>query len=205
MQPINFMFLDVLNISASFICMILKLPQIALLAHVKCTKGVSLRALLMELAGYIVFATYQRHHGSPIATYLEYPILVVQDSILLLLILHYDGNMRLSPIYSLAYVVGWQLLTLQGWIIDLALSFCTFLSGSSKFTQLQCLWSTGEAGQISALTWGLATYTCIARIFTTLLTTGDRVVLTRFVVLTALNGWVFLTVLYYRWRVKKLA
>ncbi|KAL2081779.1 hypothetical protein ACEWY4_021597 [Coilia grayii] len=201
----SFVLLDVLNISATLICMILKLPQIALLATVKCTKGVSIRALLLELTGYIVFATYQKHHGSPIATYLEYPILVVQDSILLLLILHYDGNLRLSPIYSVVFVVGWQLLTLQGWIIDLALSLCTVLSGSSKFAQLWCLWASGEAGQISALTWGMATYTCIARIFTTILTTGDLQVVLRFCVLTALNGWVCLAVLYYRWRGKKLA
>ncbi|XP_031437537.1 solute carrier family 66 member 3-like [Clupea harengus] len=197
--------LNTLNMSATLICMVLKLPQIILLGNAKSTKGVSLRALLLELTGYIVFASYQKHHGFPIATYLEYPILVAQDSILLLLILHLDGNLWQSLIYSLVFVTGWQLLTWQSWIIDLALSFCTFISGSSKFTQLQCLWASGDAGQVSALSWALSTCTCIARIFTTILSTGDLQVLLRFCVLTTLNGWVFLTVVYYKWHGKKLA
>lgn len=194
--------LSALNVSASLICMVLKLPQIILLANAKSTKGVSLRALLMELTGYIVFATYQRHHGSPISTYLEYPVLVAQDSVLLLLMLHYNGHIKHILLYSFLFAIGWELLTLEDWIIDLALSLCTFISGSSKYTQLQCLWAAGEAGQVSALTWAMSTYTCVARIFTTLLTTGDRQVLLRFLVLTSLNGWVLLTVVLYRWRGK---
>ncbi|XP_076129036.1 solute carrier family 66 member 3-like [Alosa pseudoharengus] len=201
----SFTLLSTINISATLICMVLKVPQIFLLLNTKCTKGVSLRALLLEITGYIVFATYQKHHGYPIATFLEYPIMVAQDSVLLLMMLHYDGNLWQSLIYSLAYVVGWQLLSLQGWIIDLALSFCTFISGSSKFSQLQCLWASGDAGQVSALTWAMATYTCIGSIFTTISTTGDLKVLLRFFVLTTLNGWVFVTIVYYRLRGKKLA
>lgn len=47
----SFTLLNTLNISATLICMVLKLPQIILLTHAKSTKGVSLRALLLELTG----------------------------------------------------------------------------------------------------------------------------------------------------------
>lgn len=40
-------------------------------------------------------------------------------------------------------------------------SLCTFISAASKFAQLQCLWKSKDAGQVSALTWGMATYTCV--------------------------------------------
>ena len=43
--------LNTLNMSATLICMVLKLPQIILLGNAKSTKGVSLRALLLELTG----------------------------------------------------------------------------------------------------------------------------------------------------------
>ncbi|KAG9336880.1 hypothetical protein JZ751_003228 [Albula glossodonta] len=120
---------------------------------------------------FIVFITYQMYYDYPPPTYLEYPILIAQ---------------------------GWQLLTVQKWIIDLAMSLCTFISAGSKFAQLQCLWESKDSGQVSALSWGMATYTCLARVFTTVVTTGDMQVLVRFIVMTVLNGWVTAVVLYYR-------
>ncbi|KAG9339666.1 hypothetical protein JZ751_023312 [Albula glossodonta] len=161
------------NLSAMLSCMVLKLPQIFLLMKVKSTKGVSLQALLLELTGYLVFMTYQMYHEYPIPTYLEYPVLIAQDTILLLLILHYNGNLRQSVVYSAMFVGGWQLLTLQGWIIDLAMSLCTFISAGSKFAQLQCLWRSKDSATVSAASWTMSFYTCMVRIFTTIMTTGD--------------------------------
>ncbi|XP_057716282.1 solute carrier family 66 member 3 isoform X2 [Corythoichthys intestinalis] len=148
--------------------------------------------------GYIVFVTYQVYYDYPPPTYLEYPILIAQDVVLLLLILLYDGRLQNSLVYSVVFVVGWRLLTVEKWIIDFAMSLCTFISAASKFAQLQCLWKSKDAGQVSALTWGLATYTCATRIYTTMATTGDMQVLVRFIVMTFLNLWVLLSVLYYR-------
>ncbi|KAG5847180.1 hypothetical protein ANANG_G00123290, partial [Anguilla anguilla] len=196
--------LHVANLSTMLSCMVLKLPQIFLLTKLKSTKGVSLRALLLELTGYIVFVTYQMSYEYPLPTYMEYPVLISQDTILLFLILHYNGNLRQSVIYSTMFVGGWQLLTRQKWILDLAMSLCTFISAGSKFVQLQCLWESKDSSRISALSWTMSTYTCMARIFTTVMTTGDLQVMARFIVMTALNVWVTATVLYYKQGGKKL-
>ncbi|XP_034530168.1 solute carrier family 66 member 3 [Notolabrus celidotus] len=190
--------LHVANFSTLFLCMVLKFPQIFVLMRAKSTTGVSLNSLLLELTGFIVFVTYQMYYDYPPPTYLEYPILIAQDVILLLLILHYNGSLRQSLVYALVFVGGWRLLTLDKWIIDLAMSLCTFISAGSKFAQLQCLWRSKDAGQVSALSWGMATYTCMARIYTTTVTTGDMQVLVRFIAMTLLNMWVLLTVLYYQ-------
>ncbi|XP_035023678.1 solute carrier family 66 member 3 [Hippoglossus stenolepis] len=196
MQPDTL--LHVANVSTLFMCMVLKFPQIFVLIRVKSSSGVSLPSLLLELTGYIVFVTYQMYYDYPPPTYLEYPILIAQDAILLLLILHYSGSLPQSLIYTLVFVGGWRLLTVEKWIIDLAMSLCTFISAASKFAQLQCLWRSKDAGQVSALSWSMATYTCMARIYTTMVTTGDMQVLVRFIVMTLLNLWVLLTVLYYQ-------
>ncbi|XP_053289795.1 solute carrier family 66 member 3 [Pleuronectes platessa] len=190
--------LHVANVSTLFVCMVLKFPQIFVLIRVKSSSGVSLPSLLLELTGYIVFVTYQMYYDYPPPTYFEYPILIAQDAILLLLILHYSGSLQQSLLYTLVFVGGWRLLTVEKWIIDLAMSLCTFISGASKFAQLQCLWRSKDAGQVSALSWSMATYTCMARIYTTMVTTGDMQVLVRFIVMTLLNLWVLLTVLYYQ-------
>ncbi|KAF1375142.1 hypothetical protein PFLUV_G00236400 [Perca fluviatilis] len=192
------MLLHTANFSTLFVCMVLKFPQIFVLMRAKSTAGVSLNSLLLELIGYIVFVTYQMYYDYPPPTYLEYPILIAQDAILLLLILHYDGSLRHILIYTLLFVGGWRLLTVEKWIIDLAMSLCTFISAASKLAQLQCLWRSKDAGQVSALSWAMATYTCMARIYTTTVTTGDMQVLVRFIAMTLLNMWVLLTVLYYQ-------
>lgn len=190
--------LHVANFSTLFVCMVLKFPQIFVLMRAKSTTGVSLNSLLLELIGFIVFVTYQMYYDYPPPTYLEYPILIAQDVILLLLILHYNGSLRQSLVYTLVFVGGWRLLTVDKRIIDMAMSLCTFISAGSKFAQLQCLWRSKDAGQVSALSWAMATYTCMARIYTTTVTTGDMQVLVRFIVMTSLNLWVLLTVLYYQ-------
>lgn len=190
--------LHVANFSTLFVCMVLKFPQIFVLMRAKSSTGVSLNSLLFELVGYIVFVTYQMYYDYPPPTYLEYPILIAQDVILLLLILRYNGSLRQSLIYIFVFVGGWRLLTLDKWIIDSAMSVCTFISAASKFLQLQCLWKSKDAGQVSTLTWALATYTCMARIYTAAVTTGDMQVLVRFIVMTLLNMWVLLTILYYQ-------
>ncbi|XP_027855816.1 solute carrier family 66 member 3 [Xiphophorus couchianus] len=192
--------LHIANFSTLFMCMVLKFPQIFVLMRAKRSTGISLNSLLLELTGFIVFVTYQMYYDYPPPTYLEYPILIAQDVILLLLILYYNGSLRQSLVYALLLVGGWRLLTVERWIIDLAMSLCTFISAASKLTQLQCMWSSKDAGQVSALSWGMATYTCMARIYTTSVTTGDRQVLVRFVAMTLLNFWVLLTVTYYQRR-----
>ncbi|MEQ2232214.1 hypothetical protein ILYODFUR_008872 [Ilyodon furcidens] len=192
--------LHIANFSTLLVCMVLKFPQIFVLMRAKCSTGISLNSLLLELIGFIVFVTYQMYYDYPPPTYLEYPILIAQDVFLLLLILHYNGSLRQSLVYALLLVGGWRLLTVERWIIDLAMSLCTFISAASKFAQLQCMWSSKDAGQVSALSWAMATYTCMARIYTTTVTTGDMQVLVRFVAMTLLNLWVLLTVIYYQQR-----
>ncbi|KAG9282474.1 PQ-loop repeat-containing protein 3 [Astyanax mexicanus] len=196
--------LQSLNLSTLLACSVLKVPQIALLTRTKSPKGISQRGLVLELLGYIVFTTYEMYHEYPLEAYLEYPALIAQDTVLFLLILHYGGNLRQSLIYSLLFVGVSQLLTLKSWIIDSAMSLCTSMSASSRFAQLQCLWQTKDAGQVSALTWAMSTYTCMARILTTVLTSGDLKVLLRFVIMSTLNGWVLATVVFYKWSGGKL-
>ncbi|XP_051945718.1 solute carrier family 66 member 3-like [Xyrauchen texanus] len=186
------------NFSTLFVCMVLKFPQIFVLMRAKATNGVSLNSLLLELVGFIVFMSYQMYYDYPPLTYLEYPILIAQDVVVLLLILHYNRNMKHSLIYATVFVGGWQLLTVQKWVIDLAMSLCTLISAGSKLAQLQCLWRSKDSGQVSTLTWGLATYTCLTRIFTTMITTGDTQVLIRFVIMSILNMWVTATVIQYK-------
>ncbi|XP_032509340.1 solute carrier family 66 member 3 isoform X2 [Phocoena sinus] len=151
---------------------------------------------------FLVFLRYQCYYEYPLLTYLEYPILVAQDLILLLCVFHFKGDVKQAAPYIVLCVSAWFILTLQKWIIDLAMNLCTFISAASKFAQLQYLWKSRDSGAVSAATWSLASYTCAARIMTTLMTTSDLTILIRFVIMLALNTWVAATILHYQTDVK---
>ncbi|KAM5262972.1 solute carrier family 66 member 3 isoform 2-T2 [Ctenodactylus gundi] len=178
------------NWSTLGVCATLKLPQIYAQLAARSARGISLSSLLLELAGFLVFLRYQCYYGNPLLTYLEYPVLIAQDAVLLLCVFHFNGNVKQAAPYVAVFVSSWFVLSLQKWIIDLAMNLSTFISAASKFAQLQYLWRTQDAGAASALTWGLAAYTCA--------------VLLRFVVMLALNIWVTTTVLRYRKTVAKV-
>ncbi|XP_068925015.1 solute carrier family 66 member 3 isoform X1 [Petaurus breviceps papuanus] len=186
------------NWSTLLVCMVIKVPQIFALLSAKSSRGVSLKSLLLELAGFLVFLRYQSYYSYPLLTYLEYPILIAQDVILLLCVFHYNGSMNQAIPYIAVFLGGWYLLALQKWIIDLAMNLCTFISAASKFAQLQYLWEARDSGAVSALTWSLSAYTCATRVITTLMTTQDLMVLVRFLIMLALNIWVTATILRYR-------
>lgn len=186
------------NWSTLVVCMVLKFPQILSVMAARSAEGLSLGSVLLEVTGFLVFLRYHMYYEYPMETYLEYPILIAQDAVLLLFILYYSGSMQNALSYAGMFFGLWNVLVLKKWLIDIALNLCTLISASSKFLQLQHLWRTQDSGQASALTWGMATYTCATRIFTTLVTTGDIAVLVRFIVMLILNCWVVFTILRYR-------
>ncbi|NXG23559.1 PQLC3 protein, partial [Grallaria varia] len=190
--------LDVAHWSTWAVCAVMKLPQLAAVLAAGSAQGLSVSSLLLELAGFLVFLRYQVYYGYPLQTYLEYPIIIAQDVLLLLCILYFHGKTRRALFFAVIFWGAWYMLTLQKWIIDLAMNLCTFISASSKLVQLQCLWQTKDSGQVSALTWSMSAYTCATRIFTTAVTTNDLAVLIRFITMLILNLWVTATILHYR-------
>ncbi|XP_044274033.1 solute carrier family 66 member 3 isoform X6 [Varanus komodoensis] len=112
---------DVANWSTILACLVLKLPQGVALLAAKSARGVSLESLLLELSGFIVCLRYMSYYNYPLPTYVEYPIIIVQDVILLLFVLHYTGKMKHALPYTVIFVAGWYMLSLQKWIIDLSM------------------------------------------------------------------------------------
>ncbi|XP_040478725.1 solute carrier family 66 member 3 isoform X1 [Ursus maritimus] len=109
------------NWSTLGVCSALKLPQISAVLAARSARGISLPSLLLELAGFLVFLRYQCYYEYPLLTYLEYPILIAQDVLLLLCVFHFNGNVKGAAPYLAAFVASWFVLPLQKWIIDLAM------------------------------------------------------------------------------------
>uniref|UniRef100_A0A8C9G9I1 Solute carrier family 66 member 3 n=1 Tax=Pavo cristatus TaxID=9049 RepID=A0A8C9G9I1_PAVCR len=87
--------LDILSWSSRKIC--------RCLVHLRAGAVVSLCAVMLFyvfLSSFVVFLRYQIYYDYPLQTYLEYPIIIAQDVILLLLILHFSGNMKQALLYA---------------------------------------------------------------------------------------------------------
>uniref|UniRef100_A0A672U0P8 Solute carrier family 66 member 3 n=1 Tax=Strigops habroptila TaxID=2489341 RepID=A0A672U0P8_STRHB len=146
------------------VCAVIKLPQLAAVLAAGSARGVSAGSLLLELAGFLVFLRYQIYYGYPLQTYLEYPIIIAQDVILLLCILHFNGNKKRALFYAVTYPLksgNFGACSLSGSSLHNSDdNLCTFISAASKLAQLRCLWETKDSGQVSALTWSMSAYTC---------------------------------------------
>ncbi|NXS07538.1 PQLC3 protein, partial [Neodrepanis coruscans] len=121
----------------------------------------------ISLFSFLVFLRYQIYYGYPLKTYLEYPIIIAQDAILLLCILRFHRKTKRALLFAVIFWVGWYMLTLHKWIIHMAMNLCTFISAASKLVQLWCLWQTRDSGEVSALTWSLSAYTCASKLWAT--------------------------------------
>ncbi|NWV32372.1 PQLC3 protein, partial [Grantiella picta] len=187
--------LDLVHLTTWAVCAVIKLPQLAAVLRARSASGLSVGSLLLELAGFLVFLRYQVYYDYPLETYLEYPIIMAQDVILLYCILHFSGQRKRALFFAVIYWGAWYMLTLQKWVIDLAMNLCTFISAASKLVQLQHLWQTKDSGQASALTWGMSAYTCASKLLTTWC---EVLILIRFIIMLILNIWVTATILHYR-------
>ncbi|NXK68477.1 PQLC3 protein, partial [Sylvietta virens] len=159
--------LDLVHLTTWAVCAVIQLPQLVAVLRAGSAWGLSLSSLLLELAGYLVFLRYQVYYDYPLETYLEYPIIIAQDVILISCIMYFNGKARRAFFYAVLFWGGWYMLTLQECIIDLAMNLCTFVSAASKLVQLQHLWQSKDSGQASALTWGMSVYTCVGKRQTT--------------------------------------
>lgn len=66
---------------------------------------VSLCAVMfcISLFSLLVFLRYQIYYGYPLETYLEFPVVIAQDVILLSCIMHFSGKVRRACFYALMY------------------------------------------------------------------------------------------------------
>ncbi|XP_022235335.1 PQ-loop repeat-containing protein 3-like [Limulus polyphemus] len=84
------------SVSSTLCCIILKVPQIVALAKSKTIRGISISSVLLEFWLYSTMVSYAYANKYPFTAFSEYPFLVIQDFILLLMILHYSKSFGVS-------------------------------------------------------------------------------------------------------------
>nr|CAH0100327.1 unnamed protein product [Daphnia galeata] len=160
------------NISKIVLCIILKVPQIIHLVNSKSTTGLSLPGTLLELTTFTIGLCYNAFNGYALSSYLEYPFLVGQDLLVLILVLHYRS--QISPKWFAAFgaysAVVYALIAgmFPAALLVTLMSLCTPISAMSKLAQLRAMYTSQNSECVSVLTWSIAVYMGLTRIITTL-------------------------------------
>jgi len=124
-------------------------------------------------------------------SYLEYPFLVVQDVLLLGIVLYYSNQLGLSSLAAFGVYSSIIYAFLSGMVpmsvVITLMSLSTPVAAMSKIAQLRSLHQSQNSDSVSLLTWSIAVYTTITRIFTTVSQSIDIPLLTNYSVSLILN------------------
>ncbi|ESO83862.1 hypothetical protein LOTGIDRAFT_132691 [Lottia gigantea] len=179
---------------------IVKLPQVIKILRAKSGEGISLPAVTLELIAITASLSYGFAHGFPFSSYGEAGFLVFQTAIIAFLVLLFSGK-TVSGLGYIAVYVG-ILAYLLSPSVNMSLLAGLQASGAgivaiSKMIQAHANFKNGSTGQLSAVTVFLLFFGSVARIFTSIQETGDKLVIFQYVVSTAFNGLIVAQMIYY--------
>ncbi|KAJ8681577.1 hypothetical protein QAD02_017369, partial [Eretmocerus hayati] len=148
---------DALSLITIGMCLVLKVPQITKLLNSKSAVGISMTSILLELASYSIVLCYNILNGYAYLSYLEYPIILVQEYVLIYLVLRYSKHLNIGSLLaaSLYFLIciGFLTQVIPKKTLTLLLPFCTPISASSKVAQLIAIFRAKNADSISPITW----------------------------------------------------
>lgn len=193
---------DLLSLITIASCLVIKVPQIRTIQATKSARGISVVALMLELFSYTTMMSYNYINDYAILSYLEYPILLIQEYVLIYLVLKYNGLLGTRTFAAaIAYVlIGLCVLTkiMPLWILATLVPFCTPIGATSKIMQLIAIVRAKDSSAISLTTWALSAFTNSTRIYTVMVESGDLMLLGNFTISFLLSSSVFLAAYIYK-------
>jgi len=185
-----------------------KLPQVLKVMSSGSGEGISLLGVLLELTALTMTTAYSYSQGFPFSSYGESVFLSAQTSLIALFVLWFGGSALLSVLFAAVYGGAVFALAQPGLVpaevlwYGQAANIPMVLVG--KMLQVISNYRNGHTGQLSAVTVFLLAAGAIIRVFTSIQETGDRVVISTYIVSSAVNMLLLLQVIYY-WNAKPAA
>jgi len=183
-------------------CGISKVPQIQRVKETRNTNGLSVVGILMELYCHGLNTGFFILSGYPLINYLEYPLLLTQNLILLLLTGSVNRNLHTSILQSLAIIlfissIGVGLVPRS--IVLGALSLNGLIGVSAKIAQIQSIRRAGNSDSVSYTFYLINILTSGMRVYTNLMLPSweTRVVFNLAIVMVA-NVVVCITIFLYK-------
>ncbi|KAH8302022.1 hypothetical protein KR044_001899 [Drosophila immigrans] len=220
---------DLLSLITVSSCLVIKVPQINTIRENKSSKGethayayemllpltnsllsflsgISVFGLCLELFSYTVMMSYNYTSGYDFLSYMEYPILLLQEYVLIYYAFKYQDLLgKRTQIFAVFYVTLATLIYLKLFpiiILTFLVPFCTPIGATSKVLQLIAILRTKDASSVSRTTWALSAFTNMTRIYTVYVQSHDVMLLSNFLISTFLSSAVFLAACVYKKKTK---
>ena len=199
---------DFLSLVTIGLCFVLKIPQILNLLSAKSADQISILGLLLELTSYTVMTSYNYTNGYSVLSYLEYPVILSQEYILIFLVLKYLNKINtfsvLAAVFYFAVSTCFALQIIPKIVLTFLAPMCTPISVSSKIVQLLAIFRAKNADTVSPITWFISAFTNLTRVFTIWMDSADILLLGNFTISVILSSSIMFTAIHYRWhRVKQ--
>ncbi|KAE9367206.1 polyketide synthase [Stipitochalara longipes BDJ] len=180
---------------------IVKVPQILKLINSKSSEGISFLSYLLETSAYLISLAYNVRQGFPFSTYGETSLIMAQNVVIAVLVLHYSGKQSAAALFVAGLAASAATLFTDG-ILDMkTLSYLQAGAGvlgiASKVPQIAAVWQEGGTGQLSAFAVFNYLAGSLSRIFTTLQEVDDKLILYGFIAGFALNAVLAAQMVYY--------
>ncbi|KAM3186970.1 hypothetical protein ACTXT7_003262 [Hymenolepis weldensis] len=183
---------------------LVKLPQLIKIVRCGSAEGLSMTAQILELVCYTSTSAYSLYLRFPFSTFGDSVFLLVQSAIIAFLTISWEMSYLYGLVFLSAYV-GFLAYTLSPVIPLSVLAWMQFantpITAISRGLQIFENYRNGSTGQLSALSVWLMTAGSLARIFTSVQETGDKLVILNFVVSSFVNIILSAQIIYY-WNVE---
>ena len=178
---------------------LVKLPQVAKILFSQSVQGLSFLAFLLEMMASSITFAYNFRAGNSFFTYGETLFVTLQNALIVLLIGFYGNKMMQLLVITAIYSVFLSSLLIPQYVSDdlmATLQAATIpLAALARLPQIFKVFSSGQVGQLSALSLFLVAAGSLARLYTTFAEVKDRLLLAGFAVSAALNLILFLQVI----------
>ncbi|XP_030375186.1 solute carrier family 66 member 3 [Scaptodrosophila lebanonensis] len=198
---------DLLSLITVTSCLVIKVPQINTIRQNQSSKGISVFGLCLELFSYTVMISYNYSSGYDFLSYMEYPVLLLQEYALIYYAFKYQDLLGIrTQIVAVLYMIIATLIYLKLFpiiILTFLVPFCTPIGATSKVLQLLAILRTKDASSVSRTTWALSAFTNMTRIYTVYVQSHDWMLLSNFLISTFLSASVFAAACVYKKKAKK--
>lgn len=203
MECISYLISKGLSIGIVLFSFTSKLPQILYMVKSKDITGLSYLSIYLDVLCFICSTLYPIHMSYAFLTYGENLIILVENLAIFFFAWKYDkqqtsdkNNMGFTFLAaSFIYICYKGFLNESAWKIVGSAS--TALSMGSRVTQIIKSYKEKSTGPLSTITFLLNMMGNVARIFTTIKETGDKIMVGNFLISFFLNLIVFLQIIYY--------
>lgn len=167
-------------------------PQIMRMSKNKSAQGVSLTSNVAELIAYTINVAYNLQWGYPFSSYGEVVACWLQDIVIVGLIFHFNNmeGWRTWLATAVFAVFFWAVMTGavgQQVLYGLQASTIAIISLGGRVPQIWMNIQRGDTGELSILTCMLNLAGNVARVFTTLVLTQDKLIMAGTVLGVVLN------------------